>query len=100
MAEKRAIRGQQVEVDGIKVNVTIDPSDDYELVECSTVIADQGASVLERNRAYMRRNRIVLGEDYDRVISELRAANGGKLPSDAVLSFVGRVIEAVPQAKN
>lgn len=93
-------RGQCVEVDGITVNVTIDPRDDYEITEYTTVIVDQGASIIERNRAYMKRNKLILGDDYDRVISELREKNGGKLPREVMLSFIDRVVEAVPEAKN
>ena len=93
-------KGRTVEVDGIEVEVTVDPADDYELIECAYVSSDPGAGTVEKNRAYFRRNHILLGEDYDRVMGELRAASGGKLPREVVASFTARVIAKVAEAKN
>lgn len=93
-------KGRTVEVDGIEVEVTIDPADDYELIECAYVASDPGAGTVEKNRAYFRRNHILLGDSYDRVMGELRAASGGRLPRDVVASFMARVIAKVAEAKN
>ncbi|HJA28466.1 MAG TPA: hypothetical protein IAA15_02685 [Candidatus Olsenella pullicola] len=93
-------KGSAVEVDGIEVTVVVDPADDYELIECACVSSDPGAGVEERNRAYFRRNHILLGDGYDRVMGELRAANGGRLPRDVVASFMSRVVAGVAEAKN
>ena len=89
-----------VNVDGIEVTVSIDPSRDYEVIECETVLADPDATTAERNRAYYRRNRILLGADYDRVMAELRAANDGELDIATVAAFVARVVAEVAEAKN
>lgn len=97
---KTAQRGTTVEVDGIEVTVAVDPADDYGLIECAMVMADESAPVADHNRAYFRRNHILLGEAYDRVMGELRAQNGGRLPRDAVASFMARVVAGVAEAKN
>ena len=97
---KTAPKGTTVEVDGIEVTVAVDPADDYELIECAMTMADESAPVADHNRAYFRRNHLLLGEGYDRVMGELRAANGGRLPRDVVASFMARVIAGVAEAKN
>lgn len=89
-----------IEVDGIEVTVSIEPSRDYEIIECETVLADPDATTAERNRAYYRRNHILLGDQYDRVMGELRAANDGKLDIATVASFVARVVAEAVEAKN
>lgn len=89
-----------IEVDGIEVTVSIEPSRDYEVIECETVLADQGATTEERNRAYYRRNHILLGDQYDRVMGELRAAHDGELDIATVASFVSRVVAGAVEAKN
>lgn len=99
-ARETAPRGTTVEVDGIEVTVAVDPADDYELIECAYVSSDPGAGVEEKNRAYFRRNHLLLGDGYDRVMGELRAAGGGRLPRDVVASFMARVIAGVAEAKN
>lgn len=89
-----------IEVDGIEVTVSIDPSRDYEVIECAVVLADPDATVAERNRAYYRRNRILLGDQYDRVMAELRAAHDGELDISTVAAFMARVVAGVAEAKN
>lgn len=89
-----------IEVDGIEVSVTIEPTRDYEIIECETVLADPDATTAERNRAYYRRNHLLLGEQYDRVMVELRAAHDGELDIATVASFVTRVVAEVVEAKN
>ena len=45
--------------------------------------------------------RLLLGDDYGRVMRELRAARGGRLPVADVVSFANRVMEAeAGDAKN
>ena len=89
-----------VEIDGIEVTVAIDPSRDYEVIECETVLADPGSDTAARNRAYYRRNHILLGDQYDRVMDELRAAHDGKLDITTVAAFLARVVSEVAEAKN
>lgn len=99
-SRKTAPKGTTVEVDGIEVTVAVDPADDYELIECAYVSSDPEAGTVEKNRAYFRRNHILLGDSYDRVMGELRAANGGRLPRDVVANFMARVIAGAVEAKN
>lgn len=89
-----------IEVDGIEVTVSIEPTRDYEIIECETVLADPDATTAERNRAYYRRNHLLLGDQYDRVMGELRAAHDGELDIATVASFVTRVVAEVVEAKN
>ena len=89
-----------IEIDGIEVTVSIDPSRDYEVIECGTVLSDPDATTDERNRAYYRRNHILLGADYDRIMAELRAAHDGELDIATVAAFTARVVAEVAEAKN
>ena len=100
-APKRAARGRAVTVDGITVNVAIDPRDDWDFATASLVIADPDATPLEKSNAVMTQVRLLLGDDYGRVMDELRAARGGKLPIADVTSFANRVMAAeAGDAKN
>lgn len=100
-ATKRAAKGRTVTVDGITVTVAIDPSDDWEFATASLVLADPDATPLERSNAVMRQVRLLLGDDYKRVMGELRKARGGKLPIADVTSFANRVMAAeAGDAKN
>ena len=89
-----------IQVDGIEVTVSIDPSRDYEVIECETVLVDPDATTAARNRAYYRRNHILFGGQYDRVMGELRDAHGGELDREVVADFMVRVIAGVAEAKN
>lgn len=93
-ATKRAAKGRTVTVDGITVTVAIDPSDDWEFATASLVIADPDATPLERSNAVMRQVKLLLGDDYKRVMDELREARGGRLPIADVTSFANRVMAA------
>lgn len=93
-APKRAAKGRAVTVDGITVTVAIDPSDDWEFATASLVIADPDATPLERSNAVMRQVKLLLGDDYKRVMDELRRSRGGRLPVADVTSFANRVMAA------
>lgn len=99
-ARKTAPKGREVEVDGIKLTVSIDPIDDYELAETSIILADPGSTNFERSRAVMKRNDMILGDDKRRVMEELRARHGGKLPGEVVNEFVVAVASKAVEAKN
>ena len=93
-------RARTVEVDGVEVTVSIDPTDDYELATCSMVIHDPDASELDRSRAVARRNVLVLGDGYQAALDALRESHGGELRVATVNQFVSKVIRAVAEAKN
>ena len=100
-APKRAAKGRTVTVDGITVTVAIDPKDDWEFATASLVIADPDATQLERSNAVMKQVKLLLGDDYGRVMGELREARGGRLPISDVTSFANRVMAAeAGDAKN
>lgn len=99
-ARKTAAKGKEIEVDGIKLTVCIDPGDDYELAETSIILADEGSTSSEKARAVMRRNDLILGEDKQRVLDELRAKHGGKLSGEVVNGFVIAVAAQAVEAKN
>jgi len=89
-----------VKVDGIDVNVTIDPARDYEFIEQNTIIYDPDSTTAERNRAYFKRNRLLLGADHDRIVAEFRKAHDGQVDTTEFQRFVNSVIEGVVDAKN
>lgn len=99
-ARKEGAAGRAVEVDGIKLTVSIDPSDDYELAETSIIIADPGSTKLERSRAIMKRNDMILGAEKHRVLGELRKRHGGRLSGEVVNGFVIAAAGKAVEAKN
>lgn len=100
-ATKRAAKGRAVTVDGITVTVAIDPKDDWEFATASLVLSDPDATPLEKSNAVMTQVRLLLGDDYKRVMDELREARGGRLPVADVTSFANRVLAAeAGDAKN
>lgn len=99
-ALKTQPKGRDVEVDGIKLTVSIDPQDDYELAETSIILADSNSTNSEKARAVMKRNALLLGDDKQRVLDELRAKHGGKLSGEVVNSFVIAVAAQAVEAKN
>ena len=102
MATKKVSEGAGVvvEVDGITVTVMADVDDDYSIVEAAYVARDPHASADEKTMATIRLYHMLLGGDYDRVMGELRERNGGRLPTSAVIGFMGRVVSEVRAAKN
>ena len=100
-AAKKAAKGRTVMVDGIEVDVRIDPADDWDFAVASLTISDPGSTRRERSEAMVKQVRLLLGDSYDRVMSELRESRGGKLPIADVRSFFNRVIAAeAGEAKN
>lgn len=86
-------------VDGIKVDVTVEDFDDYEITECLAALGDPDAEEGEQLTAMVRFFKLLFKSDYQRVKDELRAANGGRLTNEAMAAFANRVIEAA-KAKN
>lgn len=100
-ATKRAAKGRAVTVDGITVTVAIDPKDDWEFSAASAVFADPDSTTLEKSNAIRTQVKLLFGDDYKRVMGELRKARGGKLPNADVVSFANRVMAAeAGDAKN
>lgn len=98
--KKTETKDTTVEVDGISVTVALDPANDYEIIACSTVLNDPSRSVEEQNRAFVRRVELILGDDYRRVLDELRAAHDGKVEPATLAAFVRDVTTKVAEAKN
>lgn len=80
-------------VDGIALNVKAEDLDDFDLVEA---LADANSEDMDvQMRAVVRVFRIVYGDDYKRVKSELREKNGGKLTTEIMMGFFGATMEAL-----
>lgn len=86
-------------VDGIKVDVTADAFDDFEITECIADLYDDEATDGEKTASAVKMYRLVFGADFPRIKRELRAKNGGKLTNEAMSSFMAEVIEAVNAKK-
>lgn len=99
MAEKVKAEGikrpdsVRVEAMGVAVEVRTDALDDYDVL-CA--IDEAGADSLRGMLVFVR---AVLGDEYDRVIDELRDGDG-RLPMSRVAQFVGEVQEKVSALKN
>lgn len=94
-------KGRTVTVDGITVTVAIDPRDDWDFATASAVFADPDSTPLEKSNAVRAQVKLLFGDDYRRVMGELRAARGGRLPNADVVSFADRVLAAeAGDAKN
>lgn len=100
MAQDKSKKGTEVDVDGIKLTVFVDPSDDYELATLSMVIYDKDSDASTKSRAVVRRNMLLLGDRYQDVLDALREQSGGELRIETVNRFVSNVIKAVEDAKN
>lgn len=92
--------GTTVTVDGITVTVDLDMATDYEVVEQATIAADPYATPNEKTASTIRVYKLLLGSDYQRVKNELREQNGGHLPTEKMIEFIGGVIAKVGEAKN
>lgn len=86
-------------VDGIKVEVTADAFDDFEITECIADLYDEDSTDSAKMAAAVKMYRLVFGGDFPRIKRELRAKHGGKLTNDVMGQFMADVIEAA-NAKN
>lgn len=102
MAEKTNLTlvEQTVTVDGIEVHVHVDPSNDYEVAVCSIVLNDEQSTDLEKSQALIRSHKLILGDEYNRVLAELRKKHGGELTTATVVAFVNRVSNKINSLKN
>lgn len=90
---------KQATVDGINLTVDADNLNDYDLVECIAICADEEASENEQLSASFRMFRLFFGDDYQRIKKELRDKNDGVLTVENVTRFFTDVLDAI-SAKN
>ena len=89
-------------IDGIKVNVTVDDLDDYDIAETLAIIAEAdepGEKSPEFQVEFMKAAytlpKMIFKNDWKRIKGELRAKNDGNLPNSVVFEFVNKVMTAV-----
>lgn len=97
---RKAASKKAIEVDGIEVTPAVDPGDDYRLTELMLTRFDEDADLVSRNRATIESYRIILGGDYDRVVTELAEKHGGKLTNATMAEFMNKVILGSRELKN
>lgn len=102
MAEKKnlSLVDKSVTVDGIKVNVHVDPTNDYEFAVCSVIMNDVDASDIDKSKALIRSHKIILGNEYSRVLDDLRKKHGGELSTSTVVAFINKVTDKIAALKN
>lgn len=83
----------EVEAMGVSVRVRTDALDDYDVL-CAIDEAGEGSL-----RGMLVFVRAMLGDEYDRVIAELRGEDG-RLAMSRLAEFVGEVQEKVDALKN
>lgn len=74
-------------IDGIEVNVTAKDLDDFEVLECLSVMVDEYSTDSARMVAIPRLFRLVFKDDWPRVKRELREQHDGRLTSEMVMDF-------------
>lgn len=89
------------QVEGI--DVTLDPEifQDWDVFETMTDFLNPDTTDEKKMLATRRLVDLVLGDQFDDIKKKMRAARGGKLPTEAVGEFVSKTIEAFgSDAKN
>lgn len=86
-------------VDGVKVNLTAEDFDDFEILECLADMIDETVKQSAKVAATVRVYRLLFGNDLERIKRELRAKHGGKLANEVMGDFLNSCMTAV-QAKN
>lgn len=86
-------------IDGVKVDLTADAFDDFEIVECLADIVDDASEPSAKLAATVRIYRLLFGADFERVKRELRAKHDGKLTNEIMGDFLNACMAEV-QAKN
>ena len=84
-----------VTVQGIRVTIDKDQVTDWDVVEGIATLQDDSADESEKLVSSVRVMRRLLGGDYGRVKTELRAANDGKLTAEHMGAFLKEVFEAL-----
>lgn len=78
------------------INVTLDPEifEDWDVFETMTDFLNPETDDQNKMLATRRLVDLVLGDQFESIKKKLRAANGGKLPTEKVGEFVAQTIEA------
>lgn len=96
MAAKRT---KAVEVDGITVKVDPERLEDYELVEAIAEASSDEGDDMSRLAASVRMFKLILGDCYGDVKTQLREKRGGKLSVQDMVEFSVAVLNGAG-AKN
>lgn len=92
--QDRKSKDGAVTVNGVTVSVPAERATDWDVVE--GVAAMQGnASEAEKVIASVQVLKRLLGDDYERVKTELRAANDGRLTAQDMGEFIQKVFENI-----
>lgn len=82
-------------VDGIKVDLTVESVDDYEITEALVDMSDEALGEQERARATVAMARLLFGADWTRIKRELRERHDGKLTNETVGEFIKTTFETL-----
>lgn len=82
-----------VSVQGIELLIPQDRINDWDVVEGVATMQDDESTPPEKLVASVRVMKRLLGDDYDKVKTGLRAANGGALTADIMGAFLTEVFE-------
>lgn len=84
-----------VTVRGISLTIPKSRLEDWEVIEGVATMQDEDSSGSDKLVASVRTMRRLFGDDYSRVKTELREANGGTLGGEDMGSFLTEVFEAI-----
>lgn len=80
-----------VTVQGIKLVIPEERMSDWDVVEGVATVQDETSDQAQKLVASVRVMRRMFGDDFERVKSELRTANGGRLNAEDMSSFLTEV---------
>lgn len=86
----RKVPGKQVTVDGIDVRVPDEALDDFELLD--DIRGVQDSNDVSRMPSLLRR---LVGDDYRRILDEMRDKSTGRVPAGKASEFVFAVFQAL-----
>ena len=93
--DRKAKVSDAVTVRGINLTIPKSRIEDWEVIEGVATMQDEDSTGADKLVASVRTMRRLFGEDYRRVKSELRKANGGTLGGEDMGSFLTEVFEAI-----
>lgn len=89
-----------VEVDGISFTPAVDAGDDFGVAVAARVLTGDEGTASEKVAALDELATLLFGADKRRVLAELRAKNGGRIPHRTMGEFIGRAMQASRELKN